>query len=321
MKEELISIIMPVKNEEKYIFESVKSILAQTYGNIELIIIDDGSEDKTLEVVESFNDNRIRIYKRKACGLIDQLNFGLCEAKGEYIARMDADDVASPEKLQVQMNFLKNNSGIHIVGTNFSFINENGELIIHKKLPEQHSDIAFMMPFIDSVLHSTILTYKKVLIESGGYDKEYYCAEDDELFLRLLLLGYKMHNIQKPLYKYRLVARPYDYYETQKVNYYKCGIKYLENYYKEKNGEYYLRLGLLEYYRGSIKKARANFLKCLRFKSIRKKYILRYLPLTFLGERIVNLLRRKNITSRINSFVNKAFNYDTYNIEGEKVLK
>ncbi|MCX6163630.1 MAG: glycosyltransferase [Ignavibacteriae bacterium] len=321
MLENLISIIMPVKNEEKYVFDSIQSVLSQTYENFELIIIDDGSTDKTIELIESIKDQRIRLFKKENSGLIDQLNFGLNEAKGEFIARMDADDLVSPDKLEMQIKYLMNNMDIHLVGTNFYFIDEKGEIIMQKILPENHKDIEFMMPFIDSVLHSSILTYKKVLIDSGGYDKEYFCAEDDELFLRLLSLGYKMYNIQKPLYKYRIVDRPYGYYETQKSNYYKCGIKYLENQYKEKNGEYYLRLGLLEYYRGSIKKSRLNLLKCLKYKNIKKKYLFRYLPMTFLGNKIVNYLRKKKITSKVNLYVSTKFKFDTYQIEGSKVIK
>jgi len=159
------------------------------------------------------------------------------------------------------------------------------------------------------------LTYKKVLVDAGGYNKEFYCAEDDELFLRLLSLGYKMHNIQNVLYKYRLVDRPYEYYETQKINYYKCGLDYLENYYNEKNGEYYLRMSLLEYYRGSLKKSRKYLLKCLKYKNIKKRYLLRYLPVTFLGDRIVNILRKRKVTSKINSYIYKIFNFDTYNVK------
>lgn len=321
MSENLISIIMPVKNAEKFIRDSVQSILAQTYKNFEFIIIDDGSTDNTREIIESIKDERIKFYKNESAGLIEQLNFGLNKSNGEFVARMDADDTVSPEKLEMQINYLLNNKDIHLVGTNFVFMNENGKSLMTKNLPEEHEDIEFMMPFIDSVLHSSILTYKKVLHDSGGYDKEYFSAEDDELFLRLLSLGYKMHNIQKTLYKYRLVERPYEYYEMQKTNYYKCGIKYLEKHYPEKKGEYYLRMGLLEYYRGSIKKSREYLLKTLKYKDIKRKYLLRYLPVTFLGGKIVNFLRKKKITSKFNSYFNKKFNYDTYNISGSDVKK
>jgi glycosyltransferase involved in cell wall biosynthesis len=321
MSENLISIIMPVKNADKYIRDSIQSILSQTYGNFEFIIIDDGSTDSTAEIVDSFSDERIRFYKRESLGIIEQLNFGLSEAKGEFIARMDGDDIANPEKLGLQLNFLLCNKDIHLAGTNFSFISESGKLLMNKKLPEKHNDIEFMMPFIDSILHSSILTYKNVLLDSGGYNTEYSYAEDDELFLRLLSLGYKMHNIQKNLYKYRLVERPDEHFEMQKINYYKCGVKYLENHYAEKNGEYYLRMGLLEYYRGSIKKSREQILKSLRFKNIKKKYFFRYLPVAFLGDKVVNFLRRKRITSKINSCINKNFNIDSYNISGSDIKK
>jgi glycosyltransferase involved in cell wall biosynthesis len=322
MSEKLISIIMPVMNAEEYVYDSVQSILSQTYKNFELfIIIDDGSTDKTLEIVETIKDERIKLFIREGRGFIEQLNFGLQEARGEFIARMDADDIAFPEKLELQVNFLLNNPDIKLVGTNFYFVDEKGKILAEKKLPEKSEDIEFMMPFIDSISHPTILTYKEILFNSGGYNIEYRYAEDDELFLRLLSLGFKMYNIQKPLYKYRLIDKPYEYYEKQNSDYYKCGFKYLENYYEEKNGDYYFRLGLLEYYRGSIKKARENFLRCLKFKNIRKKIILRYLMVTFLGSGAVNFLRKKKITPKLNSYIYKNFNYDTYNLEGAKIKK
>lgn len=321
MSGKLISIIMPVRNAEAYIRDSVESILSQTYGEFEMLIIDDGSADGTAEIARSFRDRRIKLFKRENLGLIEQLNFGLGQSCGEYVARMDADDIAHPEKLQHQIDFLEKNKDIQLVGTNFEFIDETGKTLMQKKLPEFHADIEFMMPFIDSVLHSSILTYKKVLLDSGGYDMNYSSVEDDELFLRLLTLGYKMHNLQKTLYKYRLIERPYEHYENQNVNFYRCGIKYLENICREKNGEYYLRLGLLEYYRGSIKSARINLLKCLKYKGIKKRMLFRYLPVTFLGSSIVNYLRKKKITSKINSFFNNKFKVDTYGIEGSKVKK
>lgn len=321
MTRKLISIIMPVKDAEAYIKDSVESILSQSYGDFELLIIDDGSADRTAEIAESYKDKRIQLYKRENLGLVEQLNYGLSKSKGDYIARMDADDIALPEKLQLQIDFLEKNKDIHIAGTNFEFIDAKGKTIMFKKLPEFHNDIEFMMPFIDSVLHSSILTYKKVLVDSGGYDRNFSSVEDDELFLRLLTLGYKMHNIQKTLYRYRLIERPYGHYEMQNAKYYGCGIDYLENRYKEKNGEYYLRLGLLEYYRGSIKSARINLLNCLKYKEIKKRVVFRYLPVTFLGTGIVNYLRRKKITSKINSFFNNKFRVDTYGIEGAKVNK
>jgi glycosyltransferase involved in cell wall biosynthesis len=321
MSDNLISILMPVKNTEKYIYDSVQSILSQTYKNFELIIIDDGSTDKTVEIIEGIKGERIKLYKRESKGLIEQLNFGLQEANGEFIARMDADDIAFPDKLQLQIDFLLQNTDIQVVGTNFCFIDENDKILMIKKLPEHHRDIEFMMPIIDSVLHSSILTYKNVLFDSGKYSNEYRYAEDIELFLRLISQGYKMYNLQKPLYKYRITDKPQGYYETQKLNHYKSGLKYLDNFYKEKNGSYYLRIGLLEYYRGSIKMAKENLLKCFKYKDVKKKYVLRYLPITYLGERVVNFLRKKKISSKINALIKNNFNYDTYNITGAKVKK
>jgi glycosyltransferase involved in cell wall biosynthesis len=321
MTDNFVSILMPVKNAGLYIQDSISSILAQTYTDFELIIIDDGSTDSTAEIIGSFNDDRIKFFKRENLGLIDQLNFGIQISKGKYIARMDADDIAEPEKLGLQIEFLKSHKDYDLVGTCFEFTDEKGKRIMTKTLPENHEDIEFMMPFIDSVLHSTIVVYKNVLEKAGGYNLEYSYAEDDELFLRLLLNGCRMYNIRKSLYKYRLINRPYKHFEIQNSLYYRCGYEYLEKYYREKNGEYYLRLGLLEYYRGSIKSSRKYLLKSLKFGGIKKRYILRYLPVTFLGNSIVNYLRKKKITSRINSYFNNNFKIDTYNIDASKIRK
>lgn len=321
MQDKLISILMPVKNTEKYIYDSVQSILSQSYKNYELIILDDGSSDKTVEIIEGIKDERIKLYIRASEGLTSQLNFGLQVAKGDLIARMDGDDIAFLGKLQVQKNFLDQNPDIQIVGTNYYFIDEAGKIILQKKLPEHNGDIEFMMPIIDSVLHTSILTYKNILVDSGGYSSEYNTSEDIELFLRLISRGYKMYNIQKPLLKYRLTEKPQGYYETQNKNHYEIGLKYLENFHKEKNGNYFFRLGLLEYYRGSIKIARRSLIKCLKYKDVKKRYIFRYLPITFLGERTVNFIRRKKISAKVNYYIKNKFNYDTYNLSGEKIKK
>ena len=106
----LISVVLPVYNCKEYIRDSVQSILQQTYKNFELIIVDDGSEDGTLDILNNFKDKRIRLYKNKYNrGLIYSLNKALNKSKGQFIARMDADDICELNRLQKQINYLDNN--------------------------------------------------------------------------------------------------------------------------------------------------------------------------------------------------------------------
>ena len=110
MKNPLVSILMPVYNSEKYLREAIKSILNQTFTNFELIIINDGSTDNSLKIIKSFKDNRIKIIKNKGnLGLIKTLNKGIDLAQGKYIARMDADDIAMPKRLEKQIAFFNEN--------------------------------------------------------------------------------------------------------------------------------------------------------------------------------------------------------------------
>jgi glycosyltransferase involved in cell wall biosynthesis len=103
----LISVVMPVWNGEQYLRASVDSVLAQTFSDLELVVIDDGSTDKTLEILKSYADPRLRILETAHGGIVQALNFGIAQAKGEWIARLDADDIALPERLARQLERLR----------------------------------------------------------------------------------------------------------------------------------------------------------------------------------------------------------------------
>lgn len=127
MDEEKVSVIMPSYNTGKYIKESIKSVINQTYTNWELIIVDDCSTDNTDEIVNSVSDTRVKYLKNKSnCGAAISRNRALHEAKGKYIAFLDSDDLWEPDKLENQINFMKNND-YYFTYTNYYEINENGE--------------------------------------------------------------------------------------------------------------------------------------------------------------------------------------------------
>ena len=203
--EKLISVILPVYNSEKYILEAIQSILNQTYTNFELIILDDGSTDNTLSIVRNFDDKRISVLKSvKNYGIVYQLNKGIDNSNGEFIARMDADDISYPDRFQKQIDFLNTNPQIDVLGSFAKKIGEEVGLIQYKyNKPKQ---ISFLLNFYCYMLHPTVMMRKRIL-SKFKYSSDYPLAEDYGLWCQInngnnlyildeVLLDYRIHNEQ-----------------------------------------------------------------------------------------------------------------------------
>jgi glycosyltransferase involved in cell wall biosynthesis len=317
-----ISVIMPVYNEQNYLRASIESILNQTFKDFEFIIIDDGSTDDSAKIIESYKDPRLIFYRSENKGMVHQFNFGINKARASIIARMDADDISELNRFEEQNKFLENHPEIHVVGSNVIFINENGKVISHKKYPENHNEIEFMMPIESGVCHPTVMILKEVFNQLGFYDESYGYAADHELFLKMISSGYRFHNIQEVLLKYRVRALRKDQSRVSNANAlsYQIGVDYLNkihsaNLSNVKDFNYYYRMGLIEYYRGSITKSRKLFIKCIRFS--KKKYfrITRYLLVSLLGDRIIHKLRETKILVRLSFLFNKLFKLDLHSFK------
>ena len=124
-----INVIMPSYNTAQYIGKSIQSVIDQTYKNWELIIVDDLSSDNTKNIVLSYQDSRIRFIENKSKNISKALNIGILNSKGQYIARMDSDDIALPDRLKKQYEFLEKNKHISILGSNVIEISENGDFL------------------------------------------------------------------------------------------------------------------------------------------------------------------------------------------------
>lgn len=192
---------MPVYNCELYIKEAINSVLNQTFSDFELIIIDDCSTDNTVSVIDKFSDNRICLYKKeKNLGLIDSLNFGVSIAKGEYLARMDGDDICLPERFARQIDFLEKNPDIMLCGTAIKFIGSASDILI---FPENHAEIVInLFSFLPTFAHPTVMG-KKEIFEKNNYHEDYEFAEDYELWTRLVQAG-KVANLKEVLLEYRV---------------------------------------------------------------------------------------------------------------------
>jgi glycosyltransferase involved in cell wall biosynthesis len=195
-----ISVLMPAYNAEKYITEAIDSILAQTFADFEFIIINDGSTDRTAEIVRSYKDPRIVfVDNEKNQGLITVLNQGMDMARGEYIARMDADDISLPERFAKQIAFMDAHPDVGLLGTQLqifgyrhwksSYPEKIGILDIHK---------------INHINHPTVMLRKSVFDKYNlRYNHDYIACEDYELWSRVVRYT-KVANLPDVLLKYRL---------------------------------------------------------------------------------------------------------------------
>lgn len=212
MNAPVVSVVMSVYNGEKYLREMLESILNQTYKNFEFIIIDDGSTDNTIEILKSFKDPRIKIFHQENMGLTKSLNKAIKLSKGKYIARIDVDDIASPTRLEKQVNFLDSNPEIGIVGSFVFCIDEISKTTQKMVLPIYDNKIRKELIKTNVFIHGSVMIRKKVFEEVGYYNEAFKYVQDYELWGRIAKV-YKLHNLPEVLLirrvtKYSLSSNP-----------------------------------------------------------------------------------------------------------------
>jgi glycosyltransferase involved in cell wall biosynthesis len=185
----MVSIILPVYNGEKYLAESLDSVLAQTYQNWELVIINDGSTDGTENLILNYQDKRINYLANDGNqGIIFSLNRGLQESKGVYIARLDADDVALPDRIAKQVEFLSENLDYVMCGTYFQTIDSNGRLLKNVMFPTNNRDAQSHLLLHNCFCHSSIMMRSNIVKELT-YDEKFQICEDYDLWNRISRTG------------------------------------------------------------------------------------------------------------------------------------
>ena len=200
-----ISVIMSVYNSEEYLKEAVDSILNQTFTNFEFIITDDCSTDSSLKILEEYekNDERIILVKNtENLGLTINLNRMINVAKGDYIARMDADDISLPSRFEKQFKFMEENHDIGVCGTNIQFFGNYNEL---SELPANHNEIKVELLFKDVIMHPTVMIRMSILNKyKFRYDESFIISQDYDLWCRMIDYT-KFANLSGPLLKYRFM--------------------------------------------------------------------------------------------------------------------
>ena len=215
-----VSVVMSVYNGEKYLKKAINSILQQSYQNFEFIIIDDGSTDKTSEILKSFKDFRIKVIRNiENIGLTKSLNKGIKAAKGQYIARMDADDISLPHRLEIQIGFLEKHSDFALVGSSYYQIDDFGKIVAYIKVLTENLEIRAGLLQQNWFGHGSVMMRKSAFVKCKGYNEEFEYAQDYDLWLRLSEY-FKVANIEEPLYCWRLTLDNISILQKKKQTYY-----------------------------------------------------------------------------------------------------
>ena len=211
---------MPVHNLAPFLQESVASMLSQDYTNIEFIFINDGSTDRSAEVLAGFRDSRIRLYDNEGNkGLVYSLNRGLELAKGEYIARMDGDDLSLPGRISRQVDYLEAHPEAGIVATRVELMDEQGLPIGDWEDDARNvtaKDIRSFLPLNNCIAHPSVMG-RAVILKKYGYRPAQSQAEDYDLWLRMASDGVEIHKIGEVLVRHRIVRDSYTRRRQQNV--------------------------------------------------------------------------------------------------------
>ena len=202
-----VSVIMPAYNAKRYVEQTIRSVLAQTFRDFEFITVDDGSTDGTLAILQRFaaEDSRIVVINRPNTGIVGALNDGIAKARGEFLARMDADDVALPARFEKQVAHLREHPDCVGVGTFVETIDPYGSVLDRLVHETEHDaiDKELMTGRGFAIVHPTIMMRADAVRRVGGYRKQWLHSEDLDLFLRLAEIG-KLHNLPEYLLRYRM---------------------------------------------------------------------------------------------------------------------
>lgn len=197
----LISVIIPIYNGERYLPQAIKSIINQTYKKLEIILINDGSSDGTLKIIRKFinQDRRIRLINRENKGLIFSLNEGINASNGDFIARMDSDDISDKHRIETQLNYIYKYN-LDIVGSAVEYI---GDKCGYRAYPSKDEEIKMALTIGCPLAHPTVIG-RAAIFKQHNYSQFAKNYEDYELWCRMAKNGVRFGNVVSPLLKYRI---------------------------------------------------------------------------------------------------------------------
>jgi glycosyltransferase involved in cell wall biosynthesis len=201
-----VSVVVPAYNAQRYLIESINSVLAQTFRDFECIVVDDGSTDRTPQLIDELArvDSRIRRLTIPHGGIVKGLNAGIEAARGQYIARTDADDICLPNRFELQVRYLDQHPDCVMIGSKVTLVDPYNSNLWEVDVQSDHEAIEADLLRGNgwAVIHPSTMLRREAVLQAGGYRAEYEWAEDLDLFLRMGLLG-RLANLQDSLLHYR----------------------------------------------------------------------------------------------------------------------
>jgi glycosyltransferase involved in cell wall biosynthesis len=287
---ELVSVIIPTYNRGKMIRYAVNSIIRQTYKELQLIIVDDGSTDNTEEIIASYKDSRIQYFKKTNAGISSTMNYGISKAEGKYIARLDSDDISVSNRIEIQYNFVKKNPDYKLIGS-FFYVLDNKENITKVRFPVKHKHIFNQLPRKCCICQPSTFFSKELLLSVNGYNENKKKVEDWDLYLRLMDKT-KFYNIPE----YLIYLRKHDNNDSAPTELFlkeneEVPLSYFFNivnstYNKKRLAKANFDLGYFYYYENKFDKSVELFKKAIGFSP----YNLQYLRYYFFNRHLTGLI-------------------------------
>ena len=274
-----VSVIMSVYNGEKFISEAIKSILNQTLTDFEVIVINDGSTDSTPEILKHFCDRRLRIIEQSNKGLTMSLNRGIRAARGEFIARMDADDLSEPTRLARELEVLDGDTSLAVVGSWYTVIDNLGREIARCRRPGNMLWFTRMVGRVNPLCHGSVMMRRRAIEAVGLYEERIPYAQDYDLWLRMFSRGFRFQVIPEYLYRYRFspesVAKAHmqmvyagaikeTHRNAKALSASLRSVQELRLSDKQKDALFHYRVGMWKLNDGDLHNARQEFLKSIR---------------------------------------------------------
>ena len=219
----MFSVIIATYNSEKYIEQTINSLLNQSFKDWECLIVENGSTDNTNFIINKINDNRFKIFNLKKPNKSAALNYGIIKSNFDWISILDSDDLWTENKLELQYNCIKNNERIDILGTRLKYINENNEILnVNPELPLTYEDILKSFKSNTNALANSSVVYKKNIHEQiGYYDTELNSVEDYDLWKRCIRNNFYILNLENECLLHRIHKNSNFNFNVKKQNYYK----------------------------------------------------------------------------------------------------
>jgi glycosyltransferase involved in cell wall biosynthesis len=302
----LVSVVMPVHNGELYLKDAIESILNQSYKEFELILVDNGSTDSSLEIISSYDDPKIKIVNEMDCGIVNAYNRGFKEAQGQYIIIHDHDDISHPKRIESLYKYLVTND-LDICGSSFSIIDSRGKVIKDIYPPIAKREI-FQSLFYDffSLFNPTLIIKKNVLEELNYFELNLNVGSDYDFVLRAIN-NYKCGNNPEVLLSYRYYST-----STSKKNIFyrhiclrKISLFYFKQFKDNLIDPHYTEALMYYFFNQNLNSLR-HIIKSIWLKGFNRKKF-RYLILTSIFGPLIKFMRKRNLffNKKVILFLNK----------------